>query len=906
MSIFSNMRVGTKLGLGFVSVLVLTAMLAYMGIERMRTIKGDLDKVSSLPMTRIVQVATLRNQMNIIARTSRNSVLTTDLARIKHEAERLQAARLAFDKVLAEMESSATTDESRQLSAAIRSDFQAVIPVMDRVLQLATNHRDEEAIEILTGEAAVLQDSLFKELDAMMAYQQQQADKLIAHAEHSYSSGLQLMLVLLAVAIAFGALIAFFITRSITRPLTETMNAANCLAEGNLNINVSSTRGDETGLLSNAIQRVASGLQTLIAEMNRMSAEHDKGDIDVVIDSAQFQGAYKTMAEGVNTMVLGHIAVKKKAMACIQSFGEGDFDAPMEQLPGKKAFINDTIETVRAKLKALATDVNLLVSAAEVGQLDTRADASRHQGDFRAIIEGINNTVKNIAEPMKVTSDYLDQIAKGIIPKQITTAYQGEYRVIRDNLNGMLQMMSDLLAETDVLIQGAAVGQLDKRANAELFEGGWKQLVIGVNDTVKNIAEPMKVTSAYLDQIAKGIIPEQITTDYQGEYRIIRDNLNGMLKMMSDLLAETDILIQGAAAGELDKRANAAVFAGGWNQLVTGINTTLDGVVVPINEVMRVLANLEQGDLTQSIDSDYRGKLRDLRDSVNNTVSKLAQTIGEVRGAANALSSASEEVSATAQSMSQASSEQAASVEETSASVEQMSASITQNAENARVTDGMASNAAKQAVEGGAAVKDTVAAMKSIADKIGIIDAIAYQTNLLALNAAIEAARAGEHGKGFAVVAAEVRKLAERSQVAAQEIGEVAKSSVALAERAGNLLDEIVPGIAKTSDLVQEITAASDEQSSGVGQINTAMNLLNQITQQNASSSEELAATAEEMSGQAEQLQQLMGFFTLASNGTSQSGNISATTRPKAAAPVPSKISSNGSAVPAGFVRFQE
>jgi len=186
---------------------------------------------------------------------------------------------------------------------------------------------------------------------------------------------------------------------------------------------------------------------------------------------------------------------------------------------------------------------------------------------------------------------------------------------------------------------------------------------------------------------------------------------------------------------------------------------------------------------------------------------------------------------------------------------------MNQNTENAKITDGMASKAAKEATEGGESVKQTVTAMKQIANKIGIIDDIAYQTNLLALNAAIEAARAGEHGKGFAVVAAEVRKLAERSQVAAQEIGEVASSSVQLAEKAGKLLDEMVPSINKTSDLVQEITAASEEQSSGVGQINTAMAQLNQITQQNASSSEELAATAEEMSSQAEQLQQVMSFF---------------------------------------------
>ena len=283
----------------------------------------------------------------------------------------------------------------------------------------------------------------------------------------------------------------------------------------------------------------------------------------------------------------------------------------------------------------------------------------------------------------------------------------------------------------------------------------------------------------------------------------------------------------------------------------------------PINIAVDAANRLAEGDLTVKLDSDSKDEVGMLMFALQNMIGKLTQIIGEVRTAADNLTNAAGQVSATAQSLSQSSSEQAASVEETTSSMEQMSASITQNTENAKVTDGMASKAAKEAAEGGEAVSRTVEDMKSIAGKIGIIDDIAYQTNLLALNAAIEAARAGDHGKGFAVVAAEVRKLAERSQVAAQEIGNLASSSVKQAERAGTLLTEMVPTIRKTSDLVQEIASASSEQSSGVGQINGAMGQLNQATQQNASASEELAATAEELGSQAEQLQQTMTFFQL-------------------------------------------
>jgi len=296
----------------------------------------------------------------------------------------------------------------------------------------------------------------------------------------------------------------------------------------------------------------------------------------------------------------------------------------------------------------------------------------------------------------------------------------------------------------------------------------------------------------------------------------------------------------------------------------------------PLGQAVEVANHIAAGDLTTEIEVTSKDETGQLLRAMETMVGKLKHVVAEVNSGAESIASASEQVSATAQSLSQASSEQASSAEETSSSIEQMTASIAQNTENAKVTDGMASKASKEAVEGGDAVKSTVTAMKQIAQKISIIDDIAYQTNLLALNAAIEAARAGEHGKGFAVVATEVRKLAERSQVAAQEIGTVASSSVELAEKAGRLLDEMLPSIKKTSDLVQEITAASQEQSSGVSQINSAVSQLSQTTQQNASSSEELAATAETMSAQAEQLQTTMSFFRLDRSGRAPVANLAA------------------------------
>jgi len=342
-------------------------------------------------------------------------------------------------------------------------------------------------------------------------------------------------------------------------PLNVAASYVDRISKGDIPEKITGAYNGDFNTIKNNLNTCCDALSGLIREMNHMSDEHNRGDIDVTIPAEKFQGAYHDMAAGVNGMVGGHIAVKKKAMACLAEFGRGNFNAPLEKFPGKKAFINETMEQVRTNLQALINDASRLSQAAVEGKLSTRADASAHQGDFRKIVQGVNDTLDAVIGPLNVAATYVERISKGDIPPRITDNYNGDFNTIKNNLNTCIHAVNQLVADAGMLSKAAVEGKLSTRADASKHQGDFQKVVQGVNDTLDAVVLPIQEAAQVLEQVADRDLSARVKGDYRGDLARIKEALNQAVDNLDQGLQQVALAVEqvAAASGQIGSGSQA-------------------------------------------------------------------------------------------------------------------------------------------------------------------------------------------------------------------------------------------------------------------------------------------------------------------------------------------------------------
>ncbi|AFA48333.1 methyl-accepting chemotaxis protein [Acetobacterium woodii] len=879
---FYDMKIKTKLVVGFVLVALIIGLVGYLGISNITKldISGqDLYEQNTVPLSEISEISVAFQRMRV---NMRDMIFENDpVANQKNVT--------SFDDRNQEIDELVQSFNNHNNSEKIITVFQEFIDArkkadseFEAVKQLAVQNQNSAALSRLseTGSAGMasraVQDSLEKLVNLEITHSKDVSDTNSANANSIVITMIIIIVIGVSIALALGLILGTIISK----PLKKASYVLNEMSHGHLGERLNLDTKDELGEMSVAMDTFADNLQNVVIQtMNQIS----EGDVSANID--------------IN-------------------------DSEDEITPALKR----TIETIRA----LISEATMLSQAAVAGRLDTRGNIDAFNGGFKEVVAGVNNTLDAVVGPLNVAADYVKKIGNGQIPVPITETYNGDFNAIKVSLNSCIDGLA-ALTEGNRILGKLSLNDYSEAINAT-YPGIYGEIATSINAVQNRLTRVVGVSS----HIAEGDMSDLDALNKIGK-RSENDTLNpsliGMIENINSLVKETEAMSSLAIEGNLSNRGDVSKFKGEFAKVIEGFNQTLDAIIQPIDEASATLTELSTGNLSAlmignyqgdhaqikkalnstmaflknyvdeitytleemgkgnlnlTIDSDYLGDFQAIKIALNSITATLSDTMSEITEAANQVDAGARQISDGGQALSQGTTEQASAIEQLNASIEEVAGETKKNATNANEANERALEVRNNAEIGNTQMNKMISAMSEINESshniskiIKVIDDIAFQTNILALNAAVEAARAGQHGKGFAVVAEEVRSLAARSAEAAKETTSLIEGSIEsvdtgtkIADDTAESLKEILREIEKVTGLVGNIAQASNDQATEIAQITQGIEQVSTVVQTNSATAEESAAASEELSGQAEMLKQMVSTFRLKKNRTTPNSSF--------------------------------